>query len=272
MTENTSIEWADHSFNAWIGCAKVSPGCKNCYAEQIMDKRWGKVQWGPGGTRERTSMGYWGGPLKWSRQAAAMGIRQKVFCNSLADVFEDREDLVPWRRDLFRIIAQTPSLDWLILTKRPENIKRLWPEGFPPPGEEAWPNVWLGTSVEDQEFAEKRIPELLAVPARVRFLSCEPLLGPVDLEPFMVHGRDVTDEGFSLLDGLHWVIAGGESGQGARPMSLAWVRELRDQCAEVGISFFMKQLGSVATAGHGKGGGLVEIPEDLRVREFPEVA
>jgi len=197
----TTIEWTTtidgngvvhrgYTFNPWIGCAKVSPGCKFCFAENDTFARTcrahGVELWGVHGQRHRTSEVYWRQPLKWQREVAASGVRGRVFCASLADVFEDRHDLVAWRDDLFRLIAATPNLDWLLLTKRPENILKMWPElPFAPhtPADDRYANIWLGTSVENQATANERIPELLKCRhlAPVLFLSCEPLLGPVDL-------------------------------------------------------------------------------------------
>lgn len=257
--QNSRIEWTDHTFNPWIGCQKVSPGCQHCYAETY-GNRFG-VQWGPQGERKRTSPANWRKPITWNRQnwmqcldcgnreglrtirigsgrfaCSSCGgqnvepTRQRVFCASLADVFEDRPELIPWRAELFDLIANTPNLDWLLLTKRPEHIRRLWP--WTPTVER--PNIWLGTSVENQEQANKRIPELLLAPGSVRFLSCEPLLGPVDLTAIRRP---------RFAPAIDWVIAGGESGPHARPMHPDWARSLRDQCAEAGVPFFFKQWG-----------------------------
>jgi protein gp37 len=231
MGENSKIEWTDHTFNPWIGCTKVSTGCKFCYAETLMDTRYGRAKWGTNGTRVRTSAANWKQPLKWNRQAEKDGVRRRVFCASLADVFEDRAELVEWRTDLFKLIDATPHLDWLLLTKRPENIKRMWREI----NDRGWlddrrHNVWLGTSVEDQATADERIPILAGTNGLcdVRFLSMEPLLGPVEL---------------SQVDPSWWVIVGGESGANARPMHPDWVRSIRDQCFERGCHFFFKQWG-----------------------------
>lgn len=242
--KDSKIEWTDHSFNPWIGCTRVSPGCQHCYAETMMADRYKKVKWGPQGLRVRTSADYWRQPFKWNRQAAAEGVRRRVFVASLADVFEDkadqRADLNNWRLDLMGLIHSTPWLDWLLLTKRPENIKwdySVWPS-----------NIWIGASVEDQQRADARIPHLLAIPAAVRFLSVEPLLGPVDLGLFgTVPG--CTDNGghyHLTADRINWVIVGGESGSNARPMRPAWARSLRDQCQEAGVPFFFKQWGEYA--------------------------
>lgn len=245
MAENSKIEWCDHTFNPWIGCTKVSEGCQHCYAEQMMDKRYGKVKWGPQGTRVRTSLANWKKPLKWNREAAKAGKRARVFCASLADVFEihPSQDLDEWRHDLFMLIQQTPHLDWLLLTKRPENVMPYLRHGW---GTDLPDNVWLGTSVENQQAAFKRIPELLKVPAAVRFLSMEPLLGQVHLD--LMDGV-FFDSGMPFdwqrLDppGIHWVIVGGESGPNARSIHPDWVRDIREQCVGAGVPFFFKQWG-----------------------------
>lgn len=165
--KNSNIEWTTHTFNPWIGCTKVSDGCKNCYAEAL-DRRWGHKRWGPTAARVRTSEANWKKPLQWNAEAAKAKRRDRVFCASLADVFDDHESVDPhWRADLFNLIDSTPHLDWLLLTKRPENIQRFMPNLAE--SEHMWPraNVWLGTTVENQEQSEKRIPHLLKAPAAV---------------------------------------------------------------------------------------------------------
>lgn len=271
--ENSKIEWTDHTFNPWSGCIKVSPGCVHCYAETLSN-RWGKDVWGPGAKRQRTSAANWKKPLQWNKQAKELGVRYKVFCASMADVFEDNEQLLDWRSDLWDLIELTPNLDWLLLTKRPENVLRMtrrWSEQY----EEGWlDNVWIGTSVENQEYADKRIPELLRIPARIRFLSCEPLLGPVDLEDLAYEAAGPAWAGYNPL--IDWVIIGGESGPGSRPFELDWGISLVKQCKGASIPVFMKQLGSKPVLDcYGyktldkKGGNPDEWPEELRVREFP---
>lgn len=245
--KDSKIEWTHHTFNPWIGCTRVSPGCVNCYAETMMADRYKKVKWGPAGERKRTSADYWKQPLKWNREAAAAGERRRVFCSSLADVFEFKADQVDdlrfWRFHLWELIDETPYLDWLLLTKRPENVNNIVP--FTYGGE--WPsNIWIGTSIENQEYADKRIPELLRIPAGVRFLSVEPLLGPVDLSEWL--WADMP--GKPRLNRLHWVIVGGESGPNARPMHPDWVRSIRDQCVAAGVSFLFKQWGEWAVTTH----------------------
>ena len=182
MAENTKIEWTDHTFNPWIGCTKVSPGCDHCYAENLMDTRMGVASWRPGAERVRTKDANWKMPLRWNAQADAFmaqhGRRQRVFCASLADVFDNAVD-PQWRADLFDLIAATPNLDWLLLTKRIGNVGNMLPVPFD--FDKHYPNVWIGATIVNQVEADRDIPKLLDVPARVRFLSMEPLLGPVDL-------------------------------------------------------------------------------------------
>lgn len=255
MGKNSAIEWTDHTFNPWIGCAKVSVGCTNCYAETLMDTRFGRVQWGVNGTRSVTSPANWRQPLKWNREAGATGTRRRVFCASLADVFDDRPELEPWRIDLFKLIEATTHLDWLLLTKRPENVMRLISLAQEQAGVVvgpgvwlAWTGCWIGVSVENQEQADKRIPHLLDIPARGRFLSMEPLLGPVDLAEGG-HGWLFVDElANGQRTGIHWVIVGGESGHNARPMHPEWARSIRDQCQAASVPFFFKQWGEYLEA------------------------
>lgn len=260
--KNSKIEWTDNSWNPWLGCTKVSPGCTHCYAETL-NKRFGWTQWGDGGERFRTGEHNWNEPRRWNKaglvcvdcgapirnsgvavdcecgQAGATGKmrRARVFCASLSD-WLDYKAPTQWRVDLLGLIAETPNLDWLLLTKRPEswnarmheamgagsNLARTWLNGMAPA------NVWIGTSIEDQKRADERMPILLEIPARVRFLSIEPLL---------------EDLGELNLRGIHWVIVGGESGPGARPMNPEWVRSIRDQCYVARVPFFFKQWGGV---------------------------
>ncbi len=222
--EDSLIEWTCHTFNPWWGCTHASPGCEHCYAE-LDAKRYGHRVWGVGAPRRRMSDRHWAEPLKWSAEALEAGVRDRVFCASMADVFEDRGDLDPKRQRLWALIAATPHLDWLLLTKRIHMVAQLVPWGS------AWPaNVWLGTTVEDQRRAAERLPILVDLPAVVRFVSAEPLLEPLDLERW--------------LPGVDWLIAGGESGPGARPPAPAWFTGLRDQCVAAGTAFFFKQWGN----------------------------
>lgn len=285
MGENSGIQWTHHTFNPWVGCQRVSPGCEHCYAEAY-DKRVGggvdpetgkkALRWGPSAPRVRTSASNWAKPLKWNAAATRVGERHRVFCSSLADVFEARPELVEWRADLFRLIERTPSLDWLLLTKRPENFDLAGrPFGWPP-------NVWLGVTVENQEQANRRIPLLVHQRAAVRFLSCEPLLEQLNLRPWL----DEDETGF--VHHLDWVIIGGESGPKARPFHVGWARDLVAQCRDGGraeAAPFVKQLGARAIdrqwdgtksamvdlhLADSHGGDPAEWPADLVVREFPE--
>lgn len=298
MGAKTKIEWCDKTFNPWIGCTKVGLGCDNCYAEADFDKRRHVVKWGAGQARHRTSAANWSQPLKWDRHAKLMqgawdkgkaefGLndaeliergfikppRPRVFCSSLADVFDNEVD-PQWRVDLFELIRSTPNLSWLLLTKRVGNVTKMLHEalrsgrasvdlwawlndwivnGNPPE------NVWLGATVVNQTEADRDIPKLLAIPARIRFLSIEPMLGAINLEQpcdiaerVMCAGNwsDMEDTDRCLLAHrygsvklLDWVIVGGESGPNARPMHPQWARSLRDQCVAAGVAFFYKQYG-----------------------------
>lgn len=270
MGKNSSIEWCDHTFNPWIGCAKVSAGCANCYAETLMDTRFGRVQWGGNGTRQQTSPANWAQVRRWNAEAVRTDIRRRVFCGSLCDWLEDRHDTNAWRISLLELIELTHGLDWLMLTKRPENAVRLIQQAAGRSAEnffERNPHVWFGVSVENQEQADKRIPYLLRIPASVRFLSMEPLLGPVDLAEGG-HGWLFVDELASgQRTGVHWVIVGGESGHNARPMHPEWARSIRDQCQAADVACFMKQMGTVYADGKGKGEDC--IPDDLMIKELP---
>jgi len=363
MSDETKIEWATATFNPWIGCTKVSPGCAHCYAENTTRARvlrsQGHETWGKGKARSRTSAATWRNPLKWNRQlqkypfacpqcgnggdqrmptcfrcGALRGTnpnRFRVF-PSLCDWLDD-EVPIEWLADFLKLTKDCQHLDWLLLTKRPENWESRiikaheslepvaynlpmsamlvnWCGGKPPA------NIWIGTSVEDQKRADERIPELLKIPAKVRFLSVEPLLGPVDLGfkgstdvKFPADFKDRTEKQrddwiaqtaratyIARCDnGIHWVIVGGESGPGARPCNVEWIRDIVRQCKAAGVPCFVKQLGSVPIADdvnsvgfkwtkrdcktglwslktkHPKGGDPAEWPEDLRVREFPTV-
>lgn len=271
------IEWAHHTFNPWSGCEKVSAGCANCYAAALPPGMRRGAEWGKDRPRGPASDAYWRQPVAWDRAAAKAGERHRVFCASTADVFEAREDLDPWRDRLMALIALTPNLDWLLLTKRPEyagsylaapglyhrildaapffrlgtrrrdgiarsNDRSLI--GISDPTDLAvwWPNLWIGTSVEDQAAADERIFHLLRIPARVRFLSMEPLLGPVRLDSVLT---SVKDHGYDPHP-IAWVIVGGESGRRARPMHPDWARALKDQCVAAGVPFFFKQWGEWA--------------------------
>ncbi|MRR49335.1 MAG: phage Gp37/Gp68 family protein [Rhodocyclaceae bacterium] len=271
MADKTEIAWCDSTFNPWIGCTKVGPGCDNCYAEREFDHRHHRAKWGPGQERQRTSVKNWNLPLRWNAKpfyecptcgnrsnanmASGLSVggelmpvcptchngpmkpaRRRVFCSSLADVF-DNEVPDEWRADLFALIEKTPNLDWLLLTKRIGNVGRMIPDRW---SISLPPNVWIGATIVNQEEADRDIPKLLAVKAGVRFISMEPLLGPVTLA---LHGHRVGVESSALRGVVDWVIVGGESGPKARPMHPDWVRSLRDQCASAGVPFLFKQWG-----------------------------
>ena len=248
MSENSKIEWTDHTFNPWEGCQKVGPGCDHCYAETRNARFAGgtAINWGPGAPRRRTSVANWRKPLAWNANHdhffAEHGRRQRVFCASLADVFDNA---VPdaCRMDLFKLIADTPHLDWLMLTKRIGNVHSYTQRdglAFDLIGDG---RVWLGATICNQKEADRDIPKLLAVPARVRFLSMEPLLGPVDVFS-TITGELLHVSGNEYEPGwLDWIIVGGESGPGARPMHPDWARGLRDQCKAGDVPFLFKQWG-----------------------------
>ncbi len=363
MGENSKIEWTDHTWNPWIGCTKVAAGCQHCYAEELMDHRYGKVKWGPNGTRVITSPSNWAKPLKWNRDAERAGVRARVFCASLADVFESWGKQITthdgrivgvcsrchkfntimhrsewdagepeWfcrladggcgeqqhlraatmkdvRRELFALIDATPNLDWLLLTKRPENIQRMWELPALHPGAigSYRKNVWIGTSVAVQADADANIPELLKCRdlSPVLFLSMEPLLGPVHLDVALSTGDRFVDKHLGWLDVLDWVIVGGESGHKSRYCDIAWIRRIVAQCRRANVPVFVKQLGArlavpndsagewpkegdewieenpdyrpryqgepIILRMNDKGGNIDEWPADLRVRKFPIV-
>lgn len=342
--------------NPWRGCSKVHTGCANCYAEATSKRNETILgTWGPNGTRVVAAERAWAEVLKWNKAAAKLSERPRVFCASLADVFEDwaepmvdhldgdhyTSDVDPSkmvnheemhgldsvgyhyttiadvRRRLFALIDSTPALDWLLLTKRPENVRRMWPvihdarpifPGMPGPLGQPQPcvipnarrdNVWIGTSISDQETADNWTPGLafLGDLAPVRFLSAEPLVGPIDF----AMRTDGTWGSALNFAGVNLVIVGGESGPGARPCSVEWVRSIVRQCAEAGVACFVKQLGANVEIDHAenasdygdgvsivgnegdsfgptrlkftdpKGGNPDEWPEDLRVRQMPEI-
>lgn len=340
--KDTKIQWATHTFNPWVGCTKISPGCDMCYAEGWAKRAGSPQLWA--GDRRRTTVANWRKVERWNadaehyarctgcgregdrrtwvedirkRHPAAITCcpenvleraRPRVFCASLADVFDNQ---VPdeWRFDLWMLIERTPHLDWLLLTKRPQNMAKMLPWSDTP-----WPHVWLGTTAENQEEADRRIPTLLQTPAAVRFVSAEPLLGPVDFTGLYLADRCGGTYPFPMLSPEHrttrlylldWIIVGGESGPGARPCDVEWIRSIVEQCRAAGVAAFVKQLGANShgwcfgnTFGGGpesnsdcqsydaseggycpdgkccmridrKGSEPEEWPENLRVRELP---
>jgi protein gp37 len=267
MGAESKIEWTDHTFNAWWGCVRVSPGCENCYAESFA-KRTGHKVWGVEAPRRFFGEKHWKEPLAWDAAARKAGARHRVFCGSMMDVFElpknpDTLAALNFEREkLWLLIEDTPNLDWQLLTKRPENWERVLPSDWRASGLPS--NVWMGTTCEDQRRSDERIPHLLRIPARVRFLSCEPLLGEVKL-------REVPGTGGSWDIDIDWVIVGGESGGGARTMSLDWARSLVEQCSEASVDCFFKQFGAHPDSlvlKNRKGADLSEIP-GYWPREFP---
>lgn len=296
MGDVTKIEWCDHTFNPWLGCTKVHAGCTNCYAEDMMDKRYGKAKWGPGGTRVVTSPANWRKPLKWNRDAVGKYNRPRVFCGSLCDWAEEwngpivnangerlffhgysEDDIRPYTMDdarlrLLNFAVECSNLDWLFLTKRPERVRQIlkdWLDkvyGVPS-------NFWFGCSVSNQETADAAIPHLLRVrevaPQSILFVSYEPALGPVDFSRWLCTG------------GIDWVIVGGESGPKARPCNVAWIRATGQQCRDAGVAWLVTQTGRRLIMGEvdgvawhaamtdPKGSDPSEWPPDLRVREIP---
>jgi len=235
VADKTAIEWTDATFNPWWGCTRVSPACAHCYADTLA-RRYGHHLWDEGSQRRFFSDQHWAQPRRWNRQAERGGRRLKVFCASMADVFEDHRALDLWRQRLWALIEETPLLDWQLLTKRPENVAAMAPWG------DCWPeNVWLGTSLENGRHTF-RANEL---PASIRFISAEPLLGSLFLNG--KPNRQALE-----LDGIDWVIAGGESGPRFRSVDLEWVRELRDACLDASIPFFYKQQGGRTSKADGR--------------------
>lgn len=286
MGATTGISWTDRTFNPWWGCAHVSPGCVHCYAETFA-KRTGHDVWGAKGHRRTFGPNHWAEPLRWNAHAESAGVRERVFCASMADVFEDHPAVTEAREWLWDMISRTPALDWQILTKRPENIARmlpaLWGDG--------WPNVWLGVSVEDQQRADERVPVLLSIPAKVHFLSCEPLIAPVFFEPlWMVPAAGLCGyRGTTLADDralaqilraavrkltprynrnfLEWVIVGGESGPNRREMDVRWAEAIVSTCDHHAIPVFVKQDSGLRPGNKGR------LPDALWARkEFPMLA
>lgn len=238
MADATKIAWTDHTFNPWMGCFKVSQGCTHCYAEDLTSGRMGLDVFGHDTSkRQRTSEQLWNRPRRWNTDAAS-GVEghrgvgpHMVFCASLADVFEDAPGPNEWREDLWQLIRSTPYLDWQLLTKRPENIARMLPDTWDYNKWGYWPNVWLGTSIEDNRVVE-RAEVLKAIPSIVHFVSYEPAIGPLDqLE----------------LDGIDWMIVGGESGPKYRKMDIQWALDMQIRCSFYPTAFFFKQNSAIRT-------------------------
>ena len=265
MAENTKIEWADHTFNPWIGCTRVSRACQICYAEDMMDTRFGRVKWGPKGKRSRTSAQYWKDPYRWNKAAyAELGRQARVFCASLADVFDDHPSIQDdWRWLLWKTVVDTQNLEWLLLTKRPEN----WPQFLPCTAPQSpYENIRLGVTIEDNDTLEKRGP-LLAVAASIgwpTFVSYEPAAEIVDFEPLMQKGA------------IGWLICGGASGPDAYDFDVQCARNAIAAGRRHNVPVHIKQLGAKPISDgtpisleDPKGGDMSEWSDDLRVREFP---
>lgn len=306
MSNTTKIEWADSTFNPWIGCTNVSPACDNCYAEVSTPSRTLRVEWGTGKLRHRTSPSNWKLPMRWNAEPfytcgcgyrgtmhdmttnAVHGcrlqfrrVRRRVFCASLADVFDNEVD-PKWRADLFALIEATPNLDWLLLTKRIGNVAKMAPVSWlggpvqhgpnPTNIHGGWPaHVWLGATICNQVEAERDVPKLLSVPAAVRFLSAEPMLGPIDLRWLITEptGNTRTHHGKRQMELrstglLHWVITGGESGSDARPSNPQWFRGFRDLCAAAGVAYLHKQNGEWVSVSEVEGTGKHHTFSDAR--------
>lgn len=271
MGQETGIGWTDHTFNPWWGCLKVSPGCENCYAEFLAVTRRKLPVWGPASTTERKrTVQPWKDLPKWNAAAIRDGVRRRVFVASMADIFEDHPMVTEWRAEALRLLELCTGLDVQLLTKRPENIRRMVPASWLT----RWPDhVWIGTTVEDQDRVAKRIHHLLTVPARVRFLSVEPLLESVELGSYL--DPELCDA-CGLEGAVSWVIVGGESGPGARPFDLWWARSIVRQCDAAGVPVFVKQMGSNPHNGpeplklrDRSGADPSEWPSPLRRQEFP---
>lgn len=244
----TSIAWADYTFNPWIGCSKVSDGCKNCYAEGLMDKRYKRVKWGDSGKRKMTTLSYWKKPFGWNQYAIKTGKERRVFCGSLCDIFEGNPQLYSIRKELYKLIYATPNLTWMLLTKRLGNVMMHVPVGwwnqFPR-------NVWIGTSIESEKYREERMTQLAAIPACVKFVSVEPILGPINF----------TKADAKVLD---WVIVGGESGPNHREMNIEWAKDIKDWSVQNEVSFFFKQIS-------GNKPGIKSGTEIDNYKEFPQI-
>lgn len=257
MGKVTGISWCNHTHNFWWGCTHSGPECDHCYAE-VVAKRMRNLAWGPGAPRIRMGEKNRMEPYAWDRAAAKAGERRRVFTLSMGDMFDMEVD-PKWRDDAWRVIADCKNLDWLVLSKRPalgyRFLRDLW-------GSNPWPHVWIGATAGTTVGARGRLKDLVRIPAAVRFVSVEPLLQDLDLSPW--------------LPELDWIITGGESGSGARPMDLDWARRNRDQTHEAGATWFMKQVGSNAFSEgrlfrtrHPHGADPAEWPEDLRIQDFP---
>lgn len=305
MGQQTNISYVDGTFNGWIGCTKVSAGCKNCYAEKSLPARFRNIKWGPSEERVRASDTNWQKPKTWNRQHELFAecencgwrgrvtqldcpdcgetynynhtVRQRILCGSLCDVLEDNPQVIEWRDELFRLAGKTPNLDWFFLTKRIENVVPMLPDRWANGGLPR--NIRFGVTAENQKMLNRRWPHMERLVRyynpEVIFLSLEPLLGEINLTIPLTEELDVgNNESVWWTRTVDWVIVGGESGPDARPMDLDWARSIIEQCREAEIPVFFKQAGSAYAKRYGlkdrKGADLKELPPDLHVREFPE--
>lgn len=258
MGENSKIAWCHNTFNPLWGCIEVDLECSACYAKTL-SHRWGFEVWGSAKDTPRRTFGdkHWNEPLKWNKEAEKNKEIKRVFCGSMCDIFEKHSDWTATRPRLFSLIEATPNLNWLLLTKRPENILSMLPEEWL---RNPRKNVWLGTSV-GYNGSKQRIEELKKVPAHIRFLSCEPLIDNLKLTSSDLHG-------------INWVITGGESGAKHRPCELKWIEEIVYRCSENNVPVFVKQLGSYLAKkydlDHSKGEDISELPIHLQIQEFPK--
>lgn len=320
MAENSHISWTDHTFNPWIGCTKVSAGCAHCYADRDNEYyKWNPAGWGPKAPRKRTSAANWKKSLIWDRdrwlecpgcgwrgsyKAIPVALdgsfmcptckrmdlqpaRQRIFCASLSDVFDDHPSIdAQWREDLWSLIEATPNLDWLLLTKRPEHVERFIPDRWTSygywdlhhflPNTPPLPrNIWLGITAEDQDNFDARWPILAGLAARlcpsVLFVSAEPLLGSLDVSGWIDEVDEHDEDDHVYVPGIDWVIAGGESGPPARPTHPDWVRSLRQQCACAEVPFHFKQWGEWIARNQWvlSGRDLGDVPEKAYVNAKP---
>lgn len=286
MGAGTAIAWTDNTFNPWWICTKVGPGCDHCYAESLAHRL--GYKWGAEAPRRFFGDKHWDDPRRWNKKAEQTGVRVRVFCASMADVFDNavEQDV---RDRLWELVQDTPMLDWQILTKRIGNAQDMLPADWGP--RNGYDHVWLGATVVNQEELDRDMGKLFNLWARVRWLSIEPQLGPIDLCAALGMWWNDTmgcyESHGAIFNpfGLDWVVCGGESGHKARPFDLHWARTLRDQCAAAGVPFFMKQMGAKPTTDHrtrpasepsyittmitAPGDNPNQWPEDLRVRQFP---
>ncbi len=277
MGQETRIGWCHHTFNPWWGCVEVSPECAHCYA-RTFDKRVGGDHWGVDAPRRFFGDAHWAEPFKWDRAAKAAGERRRVFCASMADVFEDRRDLDDPREQMWALIRATPNLDWLLLTKRPQNFSTMLPWDWGT----GYRNVWLGVTAGLQWTAAERIPILRETPAVMRFVSCEPMLESVSMTDFLPGVPLAPGKAWAdclcleiapsdcpcvvcEVRGIDWVIIGAESGAKNRPMEEGWARALKDEVVASGAKVFLKQFAD-------NRGRAIHLPvlDGRQWAEFPE--